>query len=401
MRFAASTIVAALALLAATAQAKITTVKVKRLPETPSEKLTRYANTATYVAQRYFTADAKNPHQNILGMDETGKPSHGVPISNFMDAQYYGEIGVGTPEQTFKVVFDTGSSNLWVPSTHCNSIACFFHKRFDESKSSTFQSNGTKFAIRYGTGSLEGIIGNDVLTIGDIKIEDADFGESSSEPGLTFALARFDGIFGLGYDTISVKQVVPPFYHMMNRNLIDEPVFSFWLNSKDAGDEGGELVFGGKNPAHYTGEIHYAPVRRKGYWEVELEKLTFGGEDLDLDPVGAAIDTGSSLIVAPTTMVSLINKELGGKKNFAGQYVVDCSRIPEFPDFGFTFGGKEFKLTASQYILQVQGQCISGFMGMDIPPPMGPIWIIGDVFLRAYYTVYDYGSHRVGFAKAV
>jgi saccharopepsin len=400
MKFSFGAIVAVLALVGASVDAKIATIKVKRLPETPAEKLARYANTADYVAQRYFSPAAKNIYQSILGMDEQGKPSHGVPITNFMDAQYYGEIGIGTPEQTFKVVFDTGSSNLWVPSTRCFSIACFFHKRFDEKASSTFKSNGTKFAIRYGTGSLEGIIGNDVLTVADLKLPDVDFGESVSEPGLTFALGRFDGIFGLGYDTIAVQRVVPPFYHMVNRGLIDEPVFSFWLNSKDAGGDGGELVFGGTNPKHYVGDIHYAPVKRKGYWEVELEKVSFGGEDLELDPVGAAIDTGSSLIIAPSTLADLINKELGGKKNFAGQYVVDCARIPELPDFGFTFNGKEFKLTAEEYILQVQGQCISGFMGMDIPAPMGPLWIIGDVFLRRYYTVYDLGNDRVGFAKA-
>lgn len=79
------------------------------------------------------------------------------------------------------------------------------HRRYKASDSSTYKENGTEFAIRYGTGSLEGVISNDLLAVGDLEIQNQDFGESVKEPGITFAVAKFDGIFGLGYDTISVQ----------------------------------------------------------------------------------------------------------------------------------------------------------------------------------------------------
>jgi len=70
-----------------------------------------------------------------------------APISNFMGAQYYGPVSVGTPAQNFNVVFDTGSSNLWVPSKKCFSVACYLHKTYDSTKSSTYKANGTAINI--------------------------------------------------------------------------------------------------------------------------------------------------------------------------------------------------------------------------------------------------------------
>ncbi|KAI8881334.1 endopeptidase [Backusella circina FSU 941] len=388
---------------AVVSEAAISRIPIKQIKESPSEKLQRYKNTGEYLTQKYFGAQQQDKNILPFQVKPDGSVEHGVPISNYMNAQYYGEIELGTPPQTFSVVFDTGSSNLWVPSTHCNSIACFMHRRYDSGQSSSYAENGTEFAIQYGTGSLEGFISQDTLHVGGIKVEDQGFAESVKEPGFTFALARFDGIFGLGYDTISVKHTVPPFYHMVNRDLIDEQLFSFWLNdvNKPGGEEeGGQLVFGGVDPDHYKGEITWAPIKRKGYWEIELEDIKFGNEYVDLDPVGAAIDTGSSLLVAPSTVADLINKELGAEKNWAGQYTLDCSKVPSLPEFCFVFAGKDFCLEGKDYVLQVQDQCISGFMGMDIPEPAGPLWIVGDVFLRKFYSVYDLGNNRVGLAKS-
>jgi saccharopepsin len=101
---------------------------------------------------------------------------------------------------------------------------------------------------------------------------------------------RFDGILGLAYDTISVNHIPPPFYGMVNQKLVDKPVFSFRLGSSE--QDGGEVIFGGIDDNAYSGKITYVPVRRKAYWEVELEKVTFGDEELELENTGAAIDTG-------------------------------------------------------------------------------------------------------------
>ncbi|KAK4687075.1 saccharopepsin, partial [Tremellales sp. Uapishka_1] len=338
--------------------------------------------------------------QMIHHSDEkrTLKGGHGVPLSDYMNAQYFATIEIGTPPQEFKVVLDTGSSNLWVPGTSCSSIACFLHAKYDATASSTYKANGTEFAIRYGSGSLEGYVSQDTVSIGDLTIKKQDFAEATKEPGLAFAFGKFDGILGLGYDTISVNHIVPPFYNMIQQSLLDSPVFSFRLGSSE--EDGGEAIFGGIDDDAYTGKITYVPVRRKGYWEVELESITFGEEELELENTGAAIDTGTSLIVMPTDVAEMLNKEIGATKSWNGQYTVDCNTIAGLPSLSFTFGGKPYSLKGEDYVLNAGGTCISSFTGMDIPAPIGPLWIIGDSFLRKYVTIYDLGRNAVGFATA-
>ena len=321
-----------------------------------------------------------------------------VPLTNYMDAQYFGDIELGTPGQTFKVIFDTGSSNLWVPSSKCTSIACFTHSKYYSEQSSTFKANNTEFEIRYGSGTVKGIISQDVLFVGGIEIEDQGFGEVLQEPGIAFLFGKFDGIFGLGYSNIAVQGVVPPFYNMVDQQKLNIEVFSVFLGKAEL-EEQSELIFGGIDEDFFEGELVYADVTRKGYWEVSLDSVTL--DNVDLEITGrAAIDTGTSLIAAPVEIVDEINLKIGAKKGFNGMYTVPCEQVPSLPKIGFNFGGNQFELDGSDYILESQGTCISAFMGMDIPPPAGPIWVIGDAFLRKYYTVYDLKNDRVGFALA-
>jgi len=186
-------------------------------------------------------------------------------------------------------------------------IAFQLHSKYDSAASTSYKANGTEFAIRYGSGAVEGFVSQDNLVISDLLIKKQDFAEVTKEPGLAFAFGKFDGILGMAYDTISVNHIVPPFYNALNQGLLDEPVFAFRLGTSDA--DGGECTFGGVDESAYSGKITYVPVRRKGYWEVELESISFGEEELELENTGAAIDTGTSLIVMPTDVAEMLNIE--------------------------------------------------------------------------------------------
>jgi saccharopepsin len=203
------------------------------------------------------------------------------------------------------VVLDTGSSNLWVPSSECGSIACYLHSKYDHDGSSTYKKNGSEFAIQYGSGSLSGYVSEDTVRIGDLTIKHQLFAEATSEPGLAFAFGRFEGILGLAYDTISVNKIPPPFYNKIDQKLLDEPVFAFYLSDTNNGDES-EAVFGGIAKSHFTGDITYIPLRRKAYWEFDLDAITFGDATAEIENTGVILDTGTSLIALPSTMAELL-----------------------------------------------------------------------------------------------
>ncbi|KAF7840607.1 Aspartic proteinase [Senna tora] len=458
----------------------------------------------------------KNYHlQNNLG-DSEGTDI--VELKNYLDAQYYGEIAIGTPPQKFTVIFDTGSSNLWVPSSKCHfSISCYFHAKYKSSQSNTYRKNGTAAAIQYGTGAISGFFSYDSVKVGDIVVKDQEFIEATREPGITFLMAKFDGLLGLGFQEISVGKAVPVWYNMVEQGLIKEPVFSFWLNRNPEGEEGGEIVFGGVDPAHYKGKHTYVPVTRKGYWQFDMGDVLIDGKPTGYcaDGCSAIADSGTSLLAGPTTVITMINHAIGaagvvsqeckavvaqygqtildlllaeaqpkkicsqiglctfdgtrGVRVFLfsnsmgiesvvdenerkssgfiqdatcqacemavvwmqnqlrqnqtqdrilnyinelcekmpspmGQSAVDCGSISSMPPVSFTIGDKTFELAPEEYILKVgegpAAQCISGFTALDIPPPRGPLWILGDVFMGRYHTVFDFGKLRVGFAEA-
>merc|ERR1711862_317204 len=308
-------------------------------------------------------------------------------LNNYLDAQYYGPIDLGTPAQTFNVVFDTGSSNLWVPSKKCPiwEVACIAHNRYDSGKSSTYKENGTDFEIQYGSGSMSGFLSSDTCCVAGVCVADQTFAEATHEPGLSFLAAKFDGILGMAFPGISVKGVTPVFNNMVDQGVVEAPIFSFWLNRNPNDDLGGVMVLGGSDPSLYEGEITYVDVTAATYWQIQMDGLALGDN--------AALGCNGGCVGIVGTEI------LPGQ----GQYAVDCNTVDSLPVFSFTIGGKVFELTGRDYILEVsqlgQTQCISGFFGLELP--MGPWWIMGDVFIGKFYSEFDMGNMRVGFATAV
>jgi len=352
-------------------------------------------------ANLYTKYTGRAPPAEMLG----GSP---VPIIDYADTQYYGPITLGSPSQNFLVVFDTGSSNLWVPSEKCSwtSWACYIHNRYDGTKSTTYVANGTAFSIQYGSGACSGYLSEDVLNIGGLVVKGQTFAEATEEPGITFVAAKFDGILGFAFNTISVDQVAPVWYNILSQRLVQAPIFSFWLSDNPSGQSGGELYLGGANQKYYTGAVTWAPLTSTTYWEYTMDDFKVGGNSTGWCVKCRAIaDSGTSLIAGPSAYINALNKQLGATIQNGEGIFTECPSNTSLPNVQLVIAGKTFTLTPDQYVVKVSAlgttACISGFVGLDIPKPAGPLWIVGDVFMRAYYTIFDFGNSRVGYATAV
>jgi len=343
----------------------------------------------------------KNPHRILPKLaNHSFYESHGVKypverLKNCNDMYYYGPITIGTPPQTFIVNFDTGSADLWVPSKNCSpsSKACQEHMKYDSAMSSTYEKNGTPFEITYVTGSMEGFQSVDDVNISGLTIKRQMFAEATTISDF-FVGKKYDGVLGLGFTSQSINKVTPPFGNMVKQNLVEKPIFSFYINRDQTARVGGEITFGGSDPSKYSGDFTYLPLveQEDGFWTIKADKVVVGGSlTLCKDGCTAVVDTGSSINYVPSySDLMALYKRVGSNS----QGIVDCDKVPHLPPIEIVLGGRSFTLHGEDYIYRDEGQCEVGFdLSID------DNWLFGDVFLGHVYTAFDYGNKRLGFAN--
>uniref|UniRef100_A0AAY4BV22 pepsin A n=1 Tax=Denticeps clupeoides TaxID=299321 RepID=A0AAY4BV22_9TELE len=313
-------------------------------------------------------------------------------MTNDADLAYFGVISIGTPPQSFKVIFDTGSSNLWVPSVYCSSAACNNHQKFSPSLSSTYKNAGKPLRIRYGTGSMTGFLAYDTVEVGGIQVPKQIFGLSQTEAPFMSHM-KADGILGLAFPRLAASGAQPVFNNMVKQGLVQD-YFSVYLSRNAVA--GSEVIFGGVDNSHYTGAITWVPLSAETYWQITVDSITVNGNVIACHGgCQAIVDTGTSLIIGPTSDISSINSAVGATMN-NGDAVVNCKDISSMPDITINIHGHAFTLPASTYLHSQGYSCRTGFSH-----GRSNLWILGDVFLREYYSIYNMADNSVGLAKSV
>lgn len=356
-----------------------------------------------------------NPSPLLQGVMYTNSS---LPLINyrnvkFTQMQYKGSLSLGSSGQTMDFIFDTGSSVsamqwLWVVSSECGSSCHQSAHRFDPKKSDSFNSTGKAEHLQYGQGSATGTICTETVTVGDtlqvtgqyfvLVTKDSEFGNMMA-----------DGILGLGFNTLSGS--VPTLIDTMkSQGVIEKAVFGVYLNdngfSEDNTDLDSNIIIGGYDVEKYTknGTLTFIKTHSElGYWAVSLEGISYGSQALVLTTVFAILDTGTSYLIGPENEVSQFIQPLlsaGMCQSTVSGVVCDCGEkysLSDYDDLKFTLGGYTFTVPAETYMWQTGSRCLL-LLGSLQDMPM---WILGDVFLRNYYTVFDMDNKQIGLAGNV
>ncbi|KAJ1743545.1 hypothetical protein LPJ78_000832 [Coemansia sp. RSA 989] len=335
-------------------------------------------------------------------------------LTNVKDYYYYGYIGIGNPPQKFSVVFDTGSSNIWVPGDMCPSNACNEHRRFNQSHSTTYLASTQKIQIQYGTGFIAGDIGTDTVQVaGSLVLQNQSFAATSLEDK-TFELPRsqFDGLFGLGFTGGAEGNVRSPVDTMLEENKLKEPLFGIKLfRGSERGN--GEITFGTYDKS-YSSQLDWIDVYGNIFWATTMEGIFYGDEPQNYlygaDKINAEsgsltpqekarasrkalLDTGSSLIYGDPFSLAAMSTRIGANP-LSGE--IPCSAVASLKPFHFVIGGKRFSMNPEEYIFHDPA---TGICEVQWMPVSEYLWVMGIPFLQSHYTVYNIKDHRIGLAK--
>jgi saccharopepsin len=205
-----------------------------------------------------------------------------------------------------------------------------------------------------------------------------------------------DGIFGLGDARSTDEFGLSPILNMVQQGLLEEPKLALYLHA-----ENGFVNFGATDASHYRDPMIFLPVSGTSMWAAALTALTVGQETTDNIAFDAIFDSGTSVIALPSSLADMFHRAIGARRGPPHQrHVIECDTQDALPDLIISLVGSNFTLSSTDYIRRADDKCTSLIAGIDFPPPLGPIALLGTPFLEKYYSVYDLAKDTVGLALA-
>lgn len=330
---------------------------------------------------------------------QLGEPALQTDLTNHNNLQFFGKIYIGTPPQEFTAIFDTGSDAIWVPGQSCTSAACHDRHLFDHRASSTAAVAPDSDGMSYGTGSVKlqpaidtvRLCGKTGCNENEMVSTERQIGLATHKSDRPFLKMPFDGIAGFPPSS-SNGGILSDFFKSHEAH---PRVMSVYLSNDTAIP--GSVALGGVEAHRIAGpEVHWHNVASPGnQWALKMEDIAVDGQRMHVCPDGgckALVDTGSSLITGPSKLMNKVLDHLGTKCG-------DPSTMKRVDIIMRDSKGDEvvYPLDGKDYSLKFKDECQIGLGNLDMGDDQ---WIIGDTFLRRYYSIFDDAHGQIGFTKA-
>ncbi|KAH9988466.1 aspartic peptidase domain-containing protein [Russula compacta] len=374
-----------------------------------SFELKHFAAAAKALRNKYYATGPSTPSRRASTSDIS-------IINEGSDTSYAAQISVGTPPQSFLLDLDTGSSDLWFASNTCQGCPSGTPE-LNPSSSSSLQLGKNRVSLAYGSGSADGVLATDNVSMGPYTVNQQGFVlVDTASQGLTDS--ELSGIMGLAFQGIANSGVLPFWQSLLNNNQLSNPEFSVFITrfhddqSAQSEEPGGVLTFGGTNSTLYQGSIDFqpftSPVNDGSFWLQNVAGVTVNGKSVTIGSGNsAAIDTGTTLIGGPTEAVTAIWAAVDGVQplsgNMDGYFAFPCSSPPQI---AISFGGPSWPISTEDINLGSigKGLCLGAIFdltaGTNVKPSSSqPAWIVGDTFLKNVYSVFRANPAAVGFAQ--
>ncbi|KAK7739859.1 hypothetical protein SLS53_005452 [Cytospora paraplurivora] len=342
---------------------------------------------------------------------------------------YFATCTIGTPGQEVTLQLDTGSSDVWVPSSSaqvCEEDDCSLGT-FESSNSTTFEVvKEDEFDISYVDETYaKGDYFTDTFVIGGANV-------SNLTMGLGINTTIPYGLVGVGFTTgeaivgtefsYAAKYANLP-AAMSDQGLIATNAYSLWLNDLDANT--GSVLFGGIDTKKYTGNLTRININPNSLgvydrFSVNLTSLhatsSSGTDELTSTqfPIKGILDSGTTVTYVPTDLAEEVWKEAGAVYNPDLELpLIPCSMVDSDGYFSFGFAGPngpKINVAMDELIFDLNNdvglsQTFSSgdYEGQEacefgIQNDTGSDYYFGDTFLRSAYVVYDLQNYQIAMA---
>ena len=331
-----------------------------------------------------------------------------------IDAAYYATIGIGNPQQTFQVILDTGSSSLWLVSTELSASENAIGDGYNPSSSSSFKNESDSFSVVYGSGQAYGYDAKDDVQLGTFKLTSSPFAVVDR---VTSALVSspVSGIMGLAWSSLTDDNTTPFWQQLVENNQIrSDTTMSFYLTRMRSNSQaqslepGGTFTLGEVNNDLYTGDISYHNILNKDWWRVNMTGINVNGNSVWTPSftVGAGVDSGTTLIGGPHDDIAKIWEAVDGAQEGSGQYsgywFYPCDSNPNIE---ILIDGTPYAVNPEdlKFNKASSGTCQGAIFALESGTTTNDqkslTWVLGDTFMKNYYTVFRHSPPSVGFAK--